>query len=56
MFSKGGKKFMKKKIVGIFIIILLIGLNLSFILSANENYVSVLADDSTKTKDCECEP
>jgi len=47
---------MKKKIVGIFIFILLIGLNQSFILSANENYVSVLADDSNKKKDCECEP
>jgi C1A family cysteine protease/PKD repeat protein len=46
---------MKKKIAGIFLSVIVIGLTLSLILSTNENYARVLANDSKKTKDCGCE-
>jgi hypothetical protein len=53
--ENGGKKTMKKKIVGIAICMLMIGSVLPMVLSTHEHQGSVQANESNTTDDCGCE-
>ena len=50
-----GRKIMQNKIIAFIVCMLMIGSTVPLLISTNENDMSVLANESNKTEDCECE-